>query len=170
MPLGKFSGYFLLNQKINLAWNHQETAKSCTSLLVRCVGCEIACHWFPHLLEVHRIDVQGAMGQTVRAITQRDVLIVSAVMTAGMRAVSTGCCAYSSLDYVSLHGFLMHGCVALDRVALQAFSGITGRCWRGSVYTKRLQKCGTHTKYKQRFSWTSRVSFITAGVWWDRHI
>lgn len=29
---------------------------------------------------------------------------------------------------------------------------------------KWLQKCGKDTKYKGKFSWTFRVSFITAGV------
>lgn len=59
-----------LSTKLYLAWNCQELAKSCTSLLVRCVRCEIACRWCPHLgLWKHR-DAEGVVGQTtVRAIT-----------------------------------------------------------------------------------------------------
>lgn len=70
---------------------------------------------------------EGVVGQTtVRAITKRAVLIVSVVMRAGTRAVSAGCCADSSLDYFNLHRLLMHGCVALDSAAPQAFSGPSG--------------------------------------------
>lgn len=126
MPLRQFNGYFS-KYKNKSSMKPSGISKILYIPLSKvCVRCEIACHCCPHLgLSKHR-DIERAVGQTtVRAITQRAVLIVSVMMRAGIRAVSAGCCADSGLDYINLHGSLVHGCVALDNnAAPHAFSGV----------------------------------------------